>query len=234
MNLNFKKSIKHMLLYLYHKHKNRHLVRFPYSAQFSHRCTFEGRNFIGKGAWFYGTLGYGTYVGDYSFLSADIGRFCSIGSRCRFINATHPYKSPFVTTSPLFFSTDKSTFAGSNSFAKEKKFDEFLYYDKEREIVNRIGSDVWIGLDVNLIGGVCIGDGAVILSKAVVTKDVPPYAIVGGIPAKIVGYRYDEETIKFLLETKWWDNSPDWFEEQWELLSDIEKLKKYYKTECQK
>ena len=222
------KHIKHILLYLYNKYKHKDLVTFDYSAQFSHRCTFEGRNFIGKGAWFYGSLGYGTYVGDDSFLSAEVGRFCSIGSRCRYINATHPYKSPFVTTSPLFFSTDKSTFAGRKSFAKEKKFDEFLYYDKEREIVNRIGSDVWIGLDVNLIGGVCIGDGAVILSKAIVTKDVPPYAIVGGIPAKIIGYRYDQETINFLLRVKWWNESTKWFKENWEMLCDIECLKMYY------
>ena len=84
-------------------------------------------------------------------------------------------------------------------------------------------------MDVNLIGGVEIGDGAVVLSRAVVTKDVPPYAIVGGIPAKVIGYRYDKETINFLLHTKWWDNTPERFEEYWDLLNDIEKLKEYYK-----
>ena len=74
-----------------------------------------------------------------------------------------------------------------------------------------------------------IADGAVVLSHAVVTKDVPPYAIVCGIPAKVIGYRYDEETINFLLQIKWWNNSPAWFEEHWVLLNDIEKLKEYYK-----
>ncbi len=224
-----KQSIKHILLYFYNKYTKSKFVDFDFSSQFSHRCRFEGRNFVGKGAYFYGSLGYGTYVGDDSFLSADIGRFCSIGSRCKYINTTHPYRSPFVSTSPMFFSINKGTFAGKKSFAKKQMFDEFLYYDKDRLIVNKIGSDVWIGLDVNLIGGVEIGDGAVILSHAVVTKDVPPYAIVGGIPAKVIGYRYDDETIKFLLRTKWWNNSPEWFEENWELLNDIEKLKEYYK-----
>ena len=102
--------------------------------------------------------------------------------------------------------------------------EEFLYYDRERELVNKIGSDVWIGLNVTLIGGVEIGDGAVVLTNAVVTKDVPPYAIVGGVPAKVIGYRYDEETIRLLLETKWWNNSEEWFLENWRLLCDVERL----------
>ena len=106
--------------------------------------------------------------------------------------------------------------------------DEFLFYDKNKGIVNRIGSDVWIGLDVTIIGGVTIGDGAVVLTNAVVTKDVPPYAVVGGVPAKIITYRYDEETIAFLLKSKWWDNNEEWFENNWELMCDLEKFKKVY------
>ena len=79
-----------------------------------------------------------------------------------------------------------------------------------------------------LIGGVHIADGAVVLAGAVVTKDVPPYAIVGGVPAKIIRYRYDEETISFLLQTQWWNNTEEWFKENWKLLTDIDKLKAYY------
>ena len=66
-----------------------------------------------------------------------------------------------------------------------------------------IGNDVWIGERVFIVGGVRIADGAVVLVGAVVSKDVSPYAIVGGVPAKVIGYRYDEETIDFLLKVKW-------------------------------
>ena len=80
-----------------------------------------------------------------------------------------------------------------------------------------------------IIGGVHIADGAVVLAGAVVTKDVPPYAIVGGFPAKIIQYRYDEETINFLLNIQWWNNSEDWFKEHWRLLTDINRLKAFYR-----
>ena len=66
------------------------------------------------------------------------------------------------------------------------------------------------------------------MAHAVVTKNVPPYAIVGGIPARILGYRYDDETIKFLQKIKWWNNPPEWFAKNWKLLIDIDKLKDYY------
>ena len=220
--------IKHLLLYLYNKVKNRHLAKFYWSSYFSHRCKFEGMNMIGRNAFFFGTLGYGTELGDKCFLSADIGRFSSIGTNCRYINATHPMKAPFVTTNSLFYSTCGKKSPTGKTFATKQIFDEFRFYDKEREIVNKIGSDVWIGIDVILIGGIEIGDGAVVLTKAVVTKDVPPYAIVGGVPAKIIGYRYDKDTIDFLLRTKWWNNNEEWFKENWELMNDIEKLKNYY------
>ena len=88
-----------------------------------------------------------------------------------------------------------------------------------------VGNDVWIGENVFFQGGVIIGDGAVVLAGAVVTKDVPPYAIVGGVPAKVLKYRYDEETIKFLLSIKWWDKDVNWLRDNWQLLCDINRLK---------
>lgn len=80
----------------------------------------------------------------------------------------------------------------------ENEFDGFL-----GETI--IGNDVWIGKDVNIMGGITIGDGAIIGTGAVVTKDVPPYAIVGGVPAKVIRYRFDEATISAFLRIKWWD-----------------------------
>ena len=88
-----------------------------------------------------------------------------------------------------------------------------------------IGSDCWIGENVFIVGGVNIGDGAVVLAGAVVTRDVPPYAIVGGLPAKILKFRYDEETIRWLLKFQWWNKELNWLKKNWELLCDITKLK---------
>ena len=110
---------------------------------------------------------------------------------------------------------------------RDRLYEELRYVDGTGDAVH-IGSDCWIGDRVFIVGGVTINDGAVVLAGAVVTKDVPPYAIVGGIPARILRYRYDEETINFLLSIHWWDNDKEWFLKHWELLSDIDKLKAYY------
>lgn len=216
------------LLYLWQKKHNGDKVRFEYSTHISYRCKFEGMNMVGPRTSFFGSLGYGSYVGGNSLVSAEIGRFTSVGPHCKYINATHAYKSPFATTCPLFFSKKGNGNPQGKSFAQKQMIEEFRFYDKDKEIVNKIGNDCWIGTDVTLIGGVEIHDGAVVLAHAVVTKDVPPYAIVGGVPAKVIGYRYDEDTIKFLMKVKWWDNDLKWFSEKWKLLCDIEKLKDYY------
>lgn len=174
-------------------------------------------------------MGLGTYIGNNTHLNADIGRFTSIANGVTCVNATHPMRAPFATTSPLFYSLDRSKTPHKETFAKKQMVKEFRYYDSEREIDVKIGNDCWIGADATIIGGVEIHDGAVVLANAWVTKDVPPYAIVGGTPAKIIGYRYDDETINFLLKVKWWNNSIEWFCENWQLLCDIDKLKEYYK-----
>lgn len=217
-------------LYLWHKWKNGSKVRFQFSSKISHRCRFEGKNEVGANTFFFGCMGYGSYIGGGSFVSAEIGRFTSIGPRCTYINATHAYREPFVTTSPMFFSPSGGHNPQHESFCKEQLVDEFRYYDKERELVNKIGNDCWIGSDVTLIGGVEICDGAVVLAHAVVTKDVPPYAIVGGIPAHVIGYRYDEETIRFLLQVHWWNMPADWFPKHWRLLTDMNNIKAYFKS----
>ncbi len=221
-------ALNHFLLYLWQKCHNADKVKFWYSTHISHRCQFEGMNMVGKKTSFFGSLGYGSYVGDNGLVSADIGRFSSIGPNCSYINATHAYKAPFVTTCPLFFSKSGNGNSQGKSFAQKQMIEEFRFYDKEKEIVNKIGNDCWIGANATLIGGVEIHDGAVVLAHSVVTKDVPPYAIVGGVPAKIIGYRYDEDTIDFLLKAKWWNNNLKWFSENCELLCNINKLKEYY------
>ena len=220
--------LSHLLLYLWQKWHNGKKVKFWYSTHISYRCGFEGMNMVGPHTDFFGSLGYGSYIGGDGIVSADVGRFTSIGPNCRYINATHAYKAPFATTCPLFFSKSNGNNPQGKTFATEQMIEEFKFYDKARELVNKIGNDCWFGSNVTLIGGVEIHDGAVVLANAVVTKDVPPYAIVGGVPAKVIGYRYDDETIQFLQKTKWWNNQPEWFEKNWRLLNDVEALKKYF------
>ena len=116
-----------------------------------------------------------------------------------------------------------------STFATEQMFEELKFAVPEKQLGVGVGSGVWIGERAMIIGGVHIADGAVVLAGAVVTKDVPPYAIVGGVPAKIIRYRYDEETINFLLNIQWWNNSENWFKEHWRLLTDINRLKAFYR-----
>ena len=220
--------LSNLLLYSWQKRHNGKKVKFWYSTHISYRCGFEGMNMVGPHTDFFGSLGYGSYIGGGGMVSAEVGRFTSIGPNCRYINATHAYKAPFATTCPLFFSKSNGNNPQGKTFATEQMIEEFKFYDKARELVNKIGNDCWFGSNVTLIGGVEIHDGAVVLANAVVTKDVPPYAIVGGVPAKVIGYRYDDETIQFLQKTKWWNNQPEWFEKNWRLLNDIEALKEYF------
>ena len=213
-----KKFMRHLLLFFYHKYKNRGKVHFPFSASLSHRCEFEGMNAVGSHSSFYGRGGMGSYIGSNCHISAEIGRFSSMGNRITQITETHPYKEPFVTTSPMFFSLKRQT---GQTFARKQLFEEYRFYDKERGIAVKIGNDCWVGNDVCFIGGVKVADGAVVLSRAMVTKDVPPYAIVGGIPARIIGYRYDENSIMLLEKAQWWNHDVEWFKENWELLTDM-------------
>lgn len=168
---------------------------------------FEGFNVLGDNVTFSGKLGYGSYIGANSCINAKIGRYCCIAKNVRTIIGTHPTKD-FVSIHPAFFSTKKQ--AGF-SYVTQDKFQEIIFAnDNLNNVV--IGNDVWIGEGVSIMQGVTIGDGAIIAAGAVVTKDVPPYAIVGGVAARIIRYRFDEKTIDKLLQLKWWDKSREWIE----------------------
>ena len=127
-----------------------------------------------------------------------IGKFCSIacGTKFLFNCANHTLKSLSTYSSPLFYEEwelEKSNITTA--------------WDNKGNIV--IGNDVWIGYEAVIMAGVHIGDGAIIAARAVVTKDVPPYTIVGGTPAKEIRKRFDAEVIEQLLIQKWWDWSTD-------------------------
>ena len=128
-----------------------------------------------------------------------IGKFCSIACGVKFLfnSANHTLSSFSTYPFPLFF----------EEWGLEKK-DITNAWDNKGDIV--IGNDVWVGYEAAILAGVTIADGAIIGTRAVVTKDVPPYTIVGGVPAKPIKRRFSEETISALLEIQWWD----WSEER--------------------
>ncbi len=229
MNNTIKQWINPLYKIYAYRFKWRKVCIIPFSAYVTPRSSFEGMSQIHDKALFSGHLGYGSYVGPCSNLSADIGKFSSIASNVTTIIGRHPLSEPFATTSPAFFSLNSKKFQNGSTFASLQMFKENSYVDEERGIAVQIGSDCWIGEGAAIVNGVIVGDGAVVLARAVVTKDVPPYAIVGGIPAKVIKYRYDQDTIDFLLKIKWWNQSPEWLSENWKLLCDIDKLKDYYK-----
>lgn len=138
-------------------------------------------------------------ISDYTYIApggkisqTSIGKFCSIGPNFLCGWGIHPLNG--ISTSPMFYSPNKQNGVSLSDHAKVE----------ERKSIF-IGNDVFIGANVTILDGVNIGDGAVIGAGAVVSKDVPPYAIAIGCPIQIVRYRFDEQTIKKLLEIQWWN-----------------------------
>ncbi|MDL0235442.1 CatB-related O-acetyltransferase, partial [Clostridioides difficile] len=122
-----------------------------------------------------------------------IGKFCSIACNAKFLmtSGNHSMKSKSTYTFPIFYEEWKLDI---NHITDA--------WDNKGNII--IGNDVWIGYDSIIMSGVNIGDGAIIGTRAVVTNDVPPYSIVGGVPAKIIKKRFNNDTISKLLKIKWW------------------------------
>lgn len=145
-----------------------------------------------------GSIGAYTYIrsGRLSTGVKKIGRYCSIAPGVTAGDGNHP--TDWLSTHPFQWG-QSSTF----KISTEKSDFNFLI-PKQKPGGVFIGNDVWIGANAMLIPGVTIGDGAIVGGGSVVTKDVPPYAIVAGVPAKIVRYRFDEATIERLLNLQWW------------------------------
>ncbi len=157
---------------------------------------------------------------DMNFIES-IGSFCSFASGVT-IAQTH-YMG--VTTHQFLFSS-----------WRYPELDKMMPHQKQKEIFNnhiaskktKIGNDVWIGQNAVIMAGVKIGDGAVIGSGAVVTKDIPDYAIAVGVPAKVIKYRFTEEQIKALKKIKWWDWADEQIAERYDDFFHIDEFVKKY------
>ncbi|VYU31021.1 antibiotic acetyltransferase [Clostridium tertium] len=157
--------------------------------------------------WYNIDIGIGSYGGCFNYEriapGTKIGRYCSFAKDVYIYNANHPLE--FITTHPFAYNP-------AVNFVKDEKI------ERSKLI---IGNDVWIGQNAIVLSKCTrIGDGAVIGAGTIVTKDVPDYAIVVGSPGRIVGYRFTEDEIKSIKESKWWDYDINQIKKQMELFID--------------
>lgn len=179
--------------------KLRFCKRISFFSLWDEGCVVSKKSYLAPGV----RLG-GTTIGDYSRVRhfstlhhATVGKFTSISRNVRVGLGMHPLD--LISTNSLFYSHKNNEIR--SDWVREIDFAEHAH--------THIGNDVWIGEFAAVCGGVTIGDGAVIATRAVVTKDVPPYAVVGGVPAKVIKYRFEPEIIEKLLAIKWWDLPDD-------------------------
>ena len=210
--------LKKIYYFIYYKKLKKKKIYIKKNAIIGRNTKFEGNNCIHENS-----IVIDSYIGKYSYVHHDsklmkckIGRWSSIAPYVKIIEGNHP-TAKIVSTHPMFYSN-------------KKIFDEITYTDETKKWICEIGNDVWIGQNVNIINGVKIGDGAIVAAGAVVTKDVTEYAIVGGVPAKIIKYRFNESQIEFLKSFKWWEKDQKWIENNMDLFEDINKFLGEYKN----
>lgn len=196
-------------LYFEHKYAEKKL-KIGYMARFSN-CEFGKYNTLYNDV----TLANVT-LGDYSYIApgaslcnTTVGKFCCIGPDVKAGLGRHPAKG-FVSSHPAFFSMQRQ--AGI-TFVDANKFDEYLPI--------RIGNDVWIGANAVILDGVTIGDGAIIGACAVVTKNIPDYAVAVGNPAEVIRQRFETDTSGKLQSIAWWDWDDERLKKEAAFFSDV-------------
>lgn len=208
--------IKWLFIKIYYQttYWGKHL-RISYKA-YVKRVRFGKYNYIGKNVFLVDcSIGDFTYISDSSTITnTNIGKFCSIGPNTKFAPGKHP-TSKIVSTHPSIFSNPG--FMGKNFT---------LHSIYEGNIKVNIGNDVWVGADCVIIDGITIADGVIIAANSVVTKDVEPYCIVGGIPAKFIRKRFEDDEIQKLLALKWWDKDEEWIQQNISAFWDIKEFVK--------
>lgn len=200
-------------LYLEWKYSRKHL-KLGYLAYVAN-CEFGNYNTLYDHAILTNVaLGDFSYVGDSTKLAnVRIGKFSCIGPEVIAGLGAHPTRD-FVSSHPIFYSPRCQA---QITFSDHSLFEEFAQIN--------IGNDVWIGARAIVLDGITIGDGAIVGAGAVVTKNIPAYAVVGGVPAKVIRYRFESDEIDFLKQLRWWDKDIKWLRDNSQFMRDISKIK---------
>lgn len=182
------------------------------------RCTFGSYNTIYNHVELTDVaLGDLTYINSHSkMIKTTIGKYSSIGEYVLCGLPSHP-SSKFVSIHPIFYSTLKQS---------QISFSDADYHQEVDHV--SIGNDVWIGSRVIIKGGVTIGNGSIIGAGAMVTSDIPPYAVAAGVPAKVLRFRFSDSDIKMLLESKWWDRDVGWLQKHYRCFHDVVEFRKAF------
>lgn len=187
---------------------------FGYGQTFN-TTTLESPTRFGGGYMDIGFMGAFSFTNFRGFVRAkSIGRFCSIAPNVSIGMGEHSIES--ISSSITFEMNPSERLTKFTTLMDDGNFVNFIKNeireqrkDKRYSKPTIIGNDVWVGTGAVILAGINIGDGAVVAAGSVITKDIPPYAIVGGVPAKIIKYRYDERLIERLLKSKWWEYGAD-------------------------